>query len=330
MPDIAMEAPTPATTINSYVLRDLKLQETQIGYKAWLIGLEAGLGPLLSTTLKNALRTDNLDPIDPAERTLHEHIGRAITPSILHLPQLLVQANAACGNLGPKTVKFIQSRLDPSSSASSIGKLIKIITEPLDQDDKIINCISQKVADNASLATNIKLPEPILSVILMTKLPDEIFGTLKDIIIEKDTIPTLQELQTKVKATMDYKNLGSSSSSSGTHSAFAFLKTQGNKYCFNCDHKGHTARECEQDKAHCDICDHDGHLKKYCLVASDKPLPMNMSDERKREITEKRKAFKERFNGSSGMAHVEIDESDDNFWNSILEQPSSWAAAVRQ
>ena len=142
-----MAAPTATSMMDKYVLRDLKLEWTTLGYQAWRITLDVGLGPLLATTLNNALSSGNLEPRTDRERSLHLHIGRALTPSLTHLPETLVQMHKACAGLGPKSVRFIADRLDPASIATTVGKLVGIMSKPLDEAD-VVNSMSDKVAIN--------------------------------------------------------------------------------------------------------------------------------------------------------------------------------------
>ena len=184
---------------------------------------------------------------------------------------------------------------------------MNIIKKPLDTSD-IISDMQSKIAANAGLPTNLVLPPDIMTVTLLLGLPQSL-ATLKDIVIERDSLPTTQELIAKVKSNMEFTQTQSTSGDM----VFAFVKhNRGKPFCYNCDATGHLTKECAKPKSNCEICGTGaGHTKKHCFVTNDKVLPDFMSAEKKAEITAKRVAYKANNPASSSAMMV---ANEDDFW----------------
>jgi len=305
-----MVAPQPFNTLNQIGLRKLRFVPTQLGMRAFMIKFPAALGPLLGITLKTAIRNNDLKPTDTKAITLHGYINDALISSMDELDDLILQMTHVNGEYGVANLLFLKERFDPSSTASSIGTLVDIIKKPLDTQN-IINDMQAKIAANAGLPGNLVLPPDILTVTLLLGLPQSL-ATLKDIVIERDALPTVQQLIAKVKSNMEFNK----TQSTNGDMAFAFVKSTRGKFCYNCDANGHITKECTKAKTNCEICGTAaGHSKKHCFVTNDKVLPEFMSAEKKAEITAKRVAYKANpASATSAMLVTNLDDFDEDFW----------------
>ena len=118
---------------------------------------------------------------------------------------------------------------------------MNIIKKPLDTTD-IIGDMQSKIAANAGLPSNLVLPSDILTVTLLLGLPQSL-AALKDIVIERDSLPTTQQLIAKVKSSMEVSKTQSNTSDM----AFVFAKHhRGKPFCYNCDANGHLTKECNE------------------------------------------------------------------------------------
>ena len=240
-PGSPMVAPQPFNTLNQIGLRKLRFVPTQLGMRAFMIKFPAALGPLLGITLKTAIRNNDLKPNEPKAITLHGYINDALISSMDDLDDLILQMTQENGEFGVANPLFLKERFDPSSTATSIGTLVNIIKKPLDTTD-IIGDMQSKIAANAGLPSNLVLPSDILTVTLLLGLPQSL-AALKDIVIERDSLPTTQQLIAKVKSSMEVSKTQSNTSDM----AFIFAKHhRGKPFCYNCDANGHLTKECNE------------------------------------------------------------------------------------
>jgi hypothetical protein len=155
----------------------------------------------------------------------------------------------------------------------------------------------------------------------------------RDIVVDKDELPTINELKAKLI------NLGTFKGTAGVFGAeentkrASFLAgkrefTSGTgvrkTFCFNCDSEEHNTNDCVKprlDCVHCGIL--AGHMMKHCLVSNGKVLPVTLPEHRKKIILAKRQALIERKSTPANAAvlcaavddqHVAVDE---DFWASL-------------
>jgi hypothetical protein len=300
-------APSPTTSINWRALSSMKLDITRLGMKAFNITFPALLGPLLSTTLRNSVNRKIFSPKDPRQIALHEHIFDALIVTMLHLPQIMVDMEAECGRDGPKAFYWLNDRYNPKAAATSIVTLMDIFKKPMGenlQDD-----LQAKISENAGLPDGIKLPDGALTVLLLVMFPPSLHH-LRDIIVERDELPDLQELRNKVTNAMHFAD--AVDSATPHHSSFATIP---NAFCFKCDKTGHFSSSCSLASVECEECGPGNHLTKFCFIRNDKPLPPKMSAAKKQEIFAKRKTF-QATQGQAANTCYDIDD-DENFWNII-------------
>ena len=199
---------------------------------------------------------------------------------------------AQCGKLGPVCMAYLESTYNSTSLAAAINNLGAVVRETIVGPDQIAG-----VAARNKRFARLALAEDVLVALILLKLPDR-YSTIKTMIIQSDTLPTIKELIDKLQTEADFFG------ASGGHSAFSGIGQQPGRrmFCFNCDEQGHNSYNCTKAKAACEECDGNGHLSKHCFVRNDKPLPAGMSAEKKQLITEKRAAYKAA--AAAGMATV--------------------------
>ena len=104
---------------------------------------------------------------------------------------------------------------------------MKVLSAPLDKNN-LIDSLNAKITDNQHLPNELKLNDALLATVLLTKLPPR-FNSLRDIVIDKDDLPTPKQLITKVRNTIEFESI-KPSNHPNQPIAFAAL----GPYCFNC------------------------------------------------------------------------------------------------
>ncbi|KAL3915723.1 MAG: hypothetical protein SGPRY_007109, partial [Prymnesium sp.] len=126
-------------------------------------------------------------------------------------------------------------------------------------------------------------------------LPDD-FRSLREIMIEKDALPTVKERVGKVKSSPEH--------------AYFLAAHPKRKMCFNRDSHLHHTRDCKEKKLDCDICVQEaGHMARYCLIKSEKPIPSSIQGEARARLEKKRKELAAQ--KESAMLNVPKDDEED-------------------
>ena len=228
-----------------------------------------------------------------------------------------------CGNNGPKCVVWLQRKIDPSTTASAIVTLIDIFTNPLGTDTRL--GLEAKKALNDTLPDNVKLPDDALTILVLCFLPSEL-NSLREIIIEKQNIPTIAELCEKVSNTV---SVSEATNKLGVkhHSAFAFINNNSSgKFCFNCDTIGHHRSDCTKPPSDCSVCGvAAGHPDKHCLVQSTKPIPAGLSAKRRAEIESARKGYQLKHAANMCFEVGDGSDNDEIFWDMLARHSTGLA-----
>ena len=304
-----MAAPTVTTNIQ----HNIKLTNSKEGIRAFAILFPAVLGRNLSKFLMTTIENNDYDDSDSDKADAFEAIYYALVPCLADHPDLLIRMTQDCNRNGAKCFAWLMHDIDPNTSVSNITTLIDVISTPLATDD-IIKSINDKVKKNKNLKGEFHLNDVILTTLLLIQLPAN-YNTLRDIIVEKDNLPSIKDFVTKIKNT---KSMAAANNPSGEEHAVFFTarKNVNNMMCFNCDKKGHVNAMCREVKSDCDVCGLTaGHLTKFCLVKSDKPIPATLPDSIKEKIAADRKIYKEK--NTALMLYGE--EPPEDFW-SMLEK----------
>jgi hypothetical protein len=331
-------APDPLAHINKSILSTLKVDLTPEGMQAFSILFPAAIGSMLSTTLQHAIDAKEFEPTERKMIALHEHVYNSLVLTLASHPAVLVQMTAECGKLGPKCIMWLNARYNPNTTTTGVLGLMNILKKPVDADD-LKASIGATIAKNALLPAELKLTESAMVVLILLNLPES-FSTLRQIVIERDTLPSLSELQAKVSNIMSFGNsqigeMGSEKASfalAHTNNAYN-ANTRLTKPCFNCDTVGHNTAGCPKDKVDCKYCGVlAGHLLKYCFIANEAlPLPDRMHENQRDAIHAKRKAIKARAvpqpaGPSAAMCFPTNDDSlaavDEDFWAQLQRQVS--------
>ena len=312
--------PSPATSLNLSALSKLKLTTTPQGMRAFFIKFPAALGPLLAATLRKTLNRSTLNPFDSREASLFSLINDALVGCVQDDDDVIAMSTA-CGTNGPMALVWLQRTYDPTSTASALVTLIDMFTTSLGDDTR--KGLDMKIAQNHSLHKDLQLPEPVLVVRMLCMLPPDL-NNLRDLIVERDAIPTPTELCEKVQnqgAVAGASSMTGKSRHGALASAFSFAAETRNKFCFNCDTTGHHRSTCTKPIATCSVCGVlAGHPDKHCLVQSDKPIPAGISSERRAKIESARKAYKTKTGAAVLFVPNEatpLEENDESFWDML-------------
>jgi hypothetical protein len=315
---MAAASPTPLELVNHRAIAAISIELTPIGMRALSISFPAALGPLLGTTLEYAVAHGRLDPTDAKEVTLHTTIFNLLAPIMNAHPKVLVDMTDACGKRGPKAFVWLTSKYNPTSTASSVTSLMNIFsTQTITSDDDIQKLISIN-ANQPTHPQNLQLDDTILAVLILLKLDQTAFQTLRDSIVISDSVPTVEVLRKRVKDINTFSVCGMSQPHAGGNGAFAGVPRTGvsrQHPCANCGVVGkHRSYECDQPKADCDLCGIGvGHLSQYCFIKTDGPLPPKWTDEQKKAMMEKRATYKAT-KGQGANAAVGDSDDDEAFW----------------
>ena len=307
--------PTTATTVNYAILAKLKLVPTPIGMRTFMIKFPAALGPLLAETLRNTISQEHQEPETTEQENLFGYIFDHLVGCMTNDSSAdLLAMSKICGRNGPMALLWLQRKYDPSTTASAIVTLIDIFTASLGEDVRA--GLDAKKALNDTLPDNIKLSEDSLAILMLCFFPQDL-SSLRDIIIEKDTIPTMEALAEKVSNTTIVTSATGKIAASRS-GAFAFASTNSSKFCFNCDNIGHHRSDCTKPLADCSVCGvAAGHPDKHCLVQSTKPIPNGLSAKRRAEIEEARKAYGLKHAANLCFEIGDGSDNDENFWDML-------------
>ena len=315
---VATSGPDAHSLINKQALAKLSINLSALGIRAFILKFTASIGAIYQEALHYAIENDVYAPTDHRTAKMHLAIYNLLVPCFDDHDEILMRMTNEVGQLGPAAIQWLRNEYDPSSNATAISKIMKVLSTPLNQN-KLIESLNSKVTDNQNLPRELRLNDSLLAILLLVKLPQEFRG-LRDIVIDKELLPTPKQLISKVKNTIEFQSIDSDGYDRRP-TAFAFAGKP-SKYCFNCATQGHLTKECEKPKSDCDECGKAaGHPTKHCLVISDKPIPESYSASGRDVLLAKRAEYKKRNGATASSAmlcgdDVQSDFSDD-FWESI-------------
>ena len=306
---VAHSGPDPHSLINKQALAKLSISLTALGIRAFILKFTASIGAIYQEALNYAMENEVYAPKDHRTIKLHLAIYNLLVPCFDDHDEILMRMTDEVGQLGPAAIVWLRNEYDPSSNATAISKIMKVLSTPLNPN-KLIDSLNSKVTDNQNLPRELRLNDSLLAILLLVKLPQEFRG-LRDIVIDKELLPSPKQLISKVKNTLEFQSIDSNGNGHQPV-AFAFVG-KSSKYCFNCATQGHLTKECEKPKADCDECGKAaGHPTKHCLVISDKPIPESYSTSGRDVLLAKRVEYKKR-NANSAMICGNSEDFDEDF-----------------
>ena len=282
----------------SAALKPIKLTRTAKGWSAFEMLFKAHLGSQLSASLNMAMVNKMMVATDARQAALFKHIFDRLVIALENETDLIESIAENCmADNGIEAFLHIKQLMVGQSTASSIMGIDKIITASIGSNTHVD--ASAIVSTNASLADDVRLTDRVISTIILSKLPME-HVTLRDIVIERDELPTTKALLEKIKQRTTFATTRGETSAPVTLTA----RNMSTSICFNCGERGHYTQDCSKPKLPCELCGTVGHIKKFCFVQNDRLLPSNWSEDRKAEIAKKRADYKAKAAESKAVSMV--------------------------
>jgi hypothetical protein len=312
-------APSPISMINHRAMANIKIDLTPEGMQAFEILFPAALGALLTATLNHSLANACKPAESPEELSLFAMIFDQLVLCLSDNPKVLVTLHGKAGGHGPRAFQWLISRYNPKTQVTHVKTLLDIFsTSTIDKDEDMEALIAKN--NGLPMKPHLQLEEPVMAILIISKLASTRFKPIKDNFIISKNIPNLAELQQQIQAINQYNE-------GDDHLAFTTIGSPPNKFtmCYNCDVRAqHRTKDCDKPKADCDTCGPEaGHLSKHCLVNSNKPIPLTMPEHVREKIRQDRQQLKQKQalqgNIANMCASVDDGNDDENFWK-IIEQ----------
>ena len=185
-------------------------------------------------------------------------------------------------------LSYLEDQYNSTSLAAAVNNLGVVVREAVIGPDQVAGL----AARNKRFA-RLQLSEDVMVALILLKLPEK-YSTIKTMIIQSDSLPTIKALIEMLKTETDFFGGDSPAAFSGIG-----VRT---KFCYNCDTQGHIVSECTVAKVTCGECQDKGHLAKHCWIRNDKPLPLWMSAEKKSSMLAKRAVYQAGKAGASMSA----------------------------
>ena len=281
--------------------KPIKLTRTAKGWAAFEMLFKAHMGTNLSASLNLAIVRKVTAAIDTRQEALFKHIFDRLVIALENEPDLIESIAEQCEpDNGVRAFLHIKHLIIGQSTASSISGINGIINAKIgasaDVDAAAI------VSANNALADDVRLPDKVIATLILIKLPHE-HTALRDIVIERDELPTSKALIEKLKQRNTFAPTTSETTGIGPVT-LAAMQDKSTRVCFNCGEKGHFTQECSKPKTPCELCGSSGHMKRFCFVQNDRFLPSNWSEERKADIAKKRADYKAKVSENKAVSMV--------------------------
>jgi hypothetical protein len=289
------------SSISASNVTSIPLIRTPQGWIAFSAIFMAKLGSCLTLTLQQnmaAAVNGQVKIIDEKHKALLAHISDRLFIALQDNSDLIVELvqNCTIGN-GAEQFIYLQKKMAGHSVAKEIAGIYSIVQASLKGD--CIDDVKKMLSDNLLLQE--KFSDKMLAGLIVSKLPDE-FENLRDIFIERDCLPSCADIIAKLEQRAIIRPY---EKEEAHDKRFSYMISP-NVICFNCSKKGdHYTRDCKEPAAGCEYCgDKAFHKTEFCFVPNDKPLPVAWKPERKQEMEQKRKEYKEKMKASSAKSNV--------------------------
>ena len=264
-PKIDMVAGGPDSGLNSTLSNNgaIPLTRTPKGWIAFDAVFQARLGQNLEASLEYALENDITDPADAQQTSLFKHIYRRLIIGLANEPDLIATLAALFPSKnGVKAYIHLRDEFVGQTLPAEVKNVFSIVNTNLQTDT--VSGVQNMLSTNLRLET--PFPSKLLAALVLSKMPNSL-ATFRDIILEKDTMPTPQNLLLKLKQHAQmYPDAGHSKPVS-----FQIGSRGNSMICFNCGAKdAHITRDCKLPRADCDECGKAaGHLTRkmeWCKI----------------------------------------------------------------
>jgi len=173
-------------------IKTLKFKPGEQHWRAFEIKFIAKLGPNLRAVLRAEMEMDcDYASIDNRTILLREHIHDRLIDTMDGCDDLILEMHDAVGGDGVLEFLYLKAMYGKDSTVSTVITLIGILNATIGYD--VAAGARKIISDNNSLKKDMQLPDKIVACLIIAKLPAA-FGTIRDIIIEKDELPDPKEL----------------------------------------------------------------------------------------------------------------------------------------
>ena len=270
--------PTPDSLVNKAALAGLVFSTDPKKFRTYTRKFKSAIGAQYKMTLERAIEASDFGPTSPTTIVLHAAILDMLVLTFKDEDDVLDEMISQCGANGPASFAYLENKYNSTSLPAAVKNLGVLIGEAIVGPDQIAGF----VAINKRF-TRLCFTDEQLTALILLKLPPK-YSTIKTMILQSDTLPTVSELMHKLQAETDFEPDGD------RPAVFSAIGGQG--FCFNCDKTGHTGRMCPEPRATCGECGDKGHLTKHCWIRNDKPLPAYFTDEKRKLFTDRRVTYK--------------------------------------
>jgi hypothetical protein len=267
-----------------------RLTRTPDGWRAFSSIFLAKLGAPLRASLKAGLESEHMLATDLKQQALFEHIHDKLMVALQHEGDLVAELALNFPDCnGVKEFFYLQQFFSGQTMAKDVSMIFNIVNQELKGD--CVADVKRMISSNQQMSE--KFSDKLLATLIISKLPSHC-NTMRDILIERETVPTCSAIVQKLEQRAILHPSTDDPLIDTTTNKFAFMISP-HTVCYNCNSKGkHFTRDCDQPPAGCDYCgDKAYHKTEHCLVPNDKPLPSSWKPERKEAMEKKRKEYKE-------------------------------------
>ena len=267
-------------------MKPYRLVRTPRGWKAFDMVFKSKLGAPLRETLDQALQNkvnNKVTSFNAKHLALFAHIRDRLIALLVNEQDIVAELAEHCDpDNGVDQYLYLQNKFIGATIAKTVTVFESIINTTFNGD--IVDQCRRIVSDNNTMIE--RLPDVLLVTLIICKLPDN-FHTMKTMLINGNAFPTPSELIDIIENNVAFEK---------SAMAAPFVRpstfTIATRSCINCGTPGHIANKCPQPKATCSDCGGLGHIAAYCLVAKDTPPPIWMTEAQKKNLLERREAYK--------------------------------------
>ena len=287
-----------------------KLKRTPEGWGVFMLVFYASMTQPLRQIIQAHIIKGQLKPNDADEILAYDVVYNGIITRLEAEPDLitLIARDCDAGN-GVQALSVLHNKFAGNTAAKSLSVLNEMITFKL--DDPVAGA-QRILALNNELAADEQFPEKLLAALVIVKLPSA-FSHLRDGAVTGGTIPSLASLIDQIEQLAPFV--------APVDASRDINAMQKSPFCYNCNTRGHSTRDCTSAKVDCVVCGPKaGHLPQFCLVQNGKEIPPSFAPAQRDAILRKRDEYLQS-KKKSDINAVEVTKAPDDDDGSY---PAAW------